>query len=160
MNDQRMASAGAIHHLPPKKKQSKTRLWVMATATVLVVAGIFLSYMVLRSASSSSHIDGGKYQAVFLTNGQVYFGKLSGLSGGYMKLKDIYYLQTKADAASDNPQETTAGSDDVELIKLGNEIHGPEDEMIINKDQISFFENLNPDGRVSKSIQSSIEQTK
>jgi hypothetical protein len=39
-----------------------------------------------------------------------------------------------------------------ELIKLGNEIHGPEDEIIIPKSQLLYFENLKPGGTVSKTI--------
>lgn len=104
-----------------------------------------------------AHIDTNKYQAVFFTNGQVYFGKLQKLSGGYFKLNDIYYLQAKADATpestSENPQETSTNqTSDVELIKLGREVHGPEDEMIISKDQVLFFENLKKDGTVTQSI--------
>jgi hypothetical protein len=33
------------------------------------------------------------YQAVFLSNGQVYFGKIENPSSDYVTLKDIYYLQ-------------------------------------------------------------------
>ncbi len=160
MNEQRVPTPGATpHHLPPRKKQKSSKFWVLAITIVIVVAGVFLGYMMLRGASTTAHIDGGKYQAVFFTNGQVYFGKLTTLSGGYMKLSDIYYLQTKADDASDNPQETAANTaNDVELVKLGSEIHGPEDEMIINQDQVLFFENLKGDSRVSQSIQSYKDQ--
>ncbi|MGY4893723.1 MAG: hypothetical protein ACO1N2_03470 [Candidatus Saccharimonadota bacterium] len=158
MNEQRVPSAGEHH---PKKKQHKRKLLVIIFAVVLISAGIFLSFLVLRNSSTTAHIDSGKYQAVFFTNGQVYFGKLSPLSGGYLKLEDIYYLQTKTDDASSNPQETaTETANDVELIKLGNEIHGPEDEMIVNKDQVLFFENLKQDSRVSQSIKTYQSQQK
>lgn len=158
MNEQRVPSAGEHH---PKKKQHKRKLLVIIFAVVLISAGIFLSFLVLRNSSTTAHIDSGKYQAVFFTNGQVYFGKLSPLSGGYLKLEDIYYLQTKTDDASSNPQETaTETANDVELIKLGNEIHGPEDEMIVNKDQVLFFENLKQDSRVSQSIKTYQTQQK
>ena len=158
MNEQRVQSAGEHH---PKKKQSKRKLFVIIIAVVLISAGIFLSYLVLRNSSTTAHIESGKYQAVFFTNGQVYFGKLSPLSGGYLRLEDIYYLQTKSDDASTNPQETVADTaNDVELIKLGSEIHGPEDEMIVNKDQVLFFENLKEDSRVSQSIKTYQTQKK
>jgi hypothetical protein len=78
-----------------------------------------------------------------------------------MKLSDIYYLQAQAAAnESENPQETSSKSSDVQLIKLGNEVHGPEDEMIISKDQILFFENLKTDGKVSDSIKQYQSQKK
>lgn len=101
-------------------------------------------------------IDSSRYQAVFFSNGQVYFGKLQHAADGYMKLTDIFYLQSKQSTSSDesgNPQETSTDQNNVQLIKLGDEIHGPEDEMIISKDQILFYENLKPDGKVAQSIQ-------
>jgi ABC-type Zn uptake system ZnuABC Zn-binding protein ZnuA len=40
----------------------------------------------------------------------------------------------------------------VQLIKLGSEVHGPEDAMMIAKAQVLFYENLKPDGKVAQSI--------
>lgn len=158
MSDQPVVPVVERH---PKKKQSKQKLIVFIGVVVLLAMGVFGSYLLLRNSSATSHIESNKYQAVFFTNGQVYFGKLSPLSGGYMKLEDIYYLQTKSTTASDNPQKTADdSSNDVELIKLGNEIHGPEDEMILSKEQVLFFENLKPDSRVSQSIKTYQSQSK
>jgi hypothetical protein len=39
------------------------------------------------------------------------------------------------------------------LVKLGNELHGPVDEMHISKAQILFYEDLKTDGQVVKAIQ-------
>jgi hypothetical protein len=139
-----------------KKNPKKFKQLAMAAAIIGIILMILLGGWLLYRTSMGAHIDSGKYQAVFFTNGQVYFGKLHKLSGGYFKLNDIYYLQAKANATentSENPQETsTDKSSDVELIKLGREVHGPEDEMIISKDQVLFFENLKKDGTVSQSI--------
>jgi len=38
------------------------------------------------------------------------------------------------------------------LIKLGNEIHGPADSMIITKDHILFIEQLKDDSKVVRAI--------
>jgi len=106
-------------------------------------------------SAGTTGIDGGKYQAVFFANGQVYFGKLQVFNGGYLKLTDIYYLQSQSSGDSSNPQATSkdqAAGSNVQLIKLGDEIHGPEDEMIISKDQVLFYENLKADGKVAQSI--------
>lgn len=140
-----------------KKNPKKLRQLAMAAAIAGIVLLITLGGWLLYRTSMGAYIDSNKYQAVFFTNGQVYFGKLHKLSGGYFKLNDIYYLQAKADTApenaSENPQETSTNQgSDVELIKLGREVHGPEDEMIISKDQVLFFENLKKDGTVTQSI--------
>lgn len=128
----------------------KTKLAIgIAVLLVLVVGWWFL----LRPGSIASTIDGGKVQAVFFTNGQVYFGKLSVVNDEYMKLKEIFYLQAKTKTSDQNPQETSANNaSNVELVKLGSEIHGPEDEMVFSKSQVLFFENLKKDGNVSDTI--------
>lgn len=62
----------------------------------------------------------------------------------------IYLQYTIVDPK--NPQKTTTDQRNVQLIKLGQEVHGPEDEMILSKDQVLFIENLKPDGKVAKTI--------
>lgn len=142
-------------HRPEPKKTNKfsKKNMIIAGAVAGLIAIVAIIGMLLPKGDGLGAIDSGRYQAVFFTNGQVYFGKLHPLSGGYMKLTNIFYLQTKSSSDSGNPQETDSESDQgVVLIKLGDEIHGPEDEMIISKDQVLFFENLKPDGKVSQTI--------
>ncbi len=144
--EERSSARTTKHSKTQKSRQFPTKWVLVALAVLLVLAGAW--YMLRGNVAST--IDGGKQQAVFFTNGQVYFGKLRVINNEYMKLTDIYYLQAKT-ANADNPQQTSNGSD-VQLIKLGDEIHGPEDEMVFSKSQVLFFENLKPDGNVSKTI--------
>lgn len=94
------------------------------------------------------------YQAVFLTNGQVYFGKLSDVSAAYATLKDIYYLQVTQPPLQGSAQEgqQQQAQPQLSLVKLGQELHGPVDEMKINRDQILFFEDIKEDGRVMQAV--------
>lgn len=90
------------------------------------------------------------YQAVFLNNGQVYFGRIYKESSQYPILKNIYYLQVAQSSPSlQNGEEIPAN---INLIKLGTEIHGPKDEMRINRDSIIFIEDLSPDSRILEAI--------
>jgi len=138
----------------PEKRASKKKL-PFIIAIILLLALIAGAILWFGGKSSGTAIDTGKYQAVFFTNGQVYFGKLKAMNDDYMSLTNIYYLQTQSEDAADspNPQETSSDSSNVQLIKLGDEIHGPEDEMILSKDQVLFYENLKPDGKVAQSIE-------
>jgi hypothetical protein len=143
-----------IHSAKDKKslRRSKLPFVIIIAAVILGIIG-WLAILGMNKGGATE-IDKSKYQAVFFTNGQVYFGKLTPVSNEYMKLTDIYYLQTKSTDATDaNPQQTSSDSD-VQLIKLGSEIHGPEDEMILSKDQLLFYENLKTDGKVAQSIES------
>lgn len=94
-----------------------------------------------KAVSESSAITSAGYQAVFLNGGQVYFGKVTTLNGTFMRLSDIYYLRVNQQVQpGGNTQQ--AANQDVSLAKLGCELHGPEDSMTINRDQIIFWENL------------------
>jgi hypothetical protein len=136
-----------------KKKGRETKIIAIVAAVVMLLALIAFGLWNVYRTTTAAQLDGSRYQAVFLVNGQTYFGKLQNLNSSYMKLTDVFYLQTREAENRDsaNPQETSNQAD-LQLIKLGNEIHGPEDEMIISKDQILFFENLKTEGRVTQSI--------
>lgn len=135
------------------KKSFRLKPLLITALVLIVVAGLIIAGSILfRKFSSGTAIDSSKYQAVFLSNGQVYFGKLQNSTGEYLKLTNVFYLQTKTNTTTQNPQTTASAGNDVELVKLGSEIHGPEDQMVINHSQVLFYENLKPDGRVSQSI--------
>lgn len=153
------STQGHVSNAPSGKnkvKKNKQKLIAIIVGVALALAVVVLSGWVLYRSSTAATIDSGKYQAVFFTNGQVYFGKLSPVNADYFKLTDVFYIQAQESEAeateSENPQKTSDSSTDIRLIKLGSEVHGPQDEMIISKDQVLFYENLKSDGKVSDSI--------
>lgn len=155
MNGQRLSEASTPHSTQPFRFQLSRRMSVIlgALATVTILGVIWLFFI----APAASRIDGGKYQALFLTNGEVYFGKLHDAGAEYMTLTDVYYVQPEQQAATETETEEVQGTSGVsnapaQLLKLGNEVHGPTDEMIVRKDQILYFENLKTDGQVAKLI--------
>jgi hypothetical protein len=91
-------------------------------------------------------IEAGKYYAVLLSNGSVYFGQLEGLGTPYPVLTNVYYVQSNVN------QETKAVSNS--LVKRGKEWHGP-DRMIINEKSIVFVEPVAKDSRVAQLIEES-----
>lgn len=102
--------------------------------------------------ASKLPINKDAYQAVFLEGGQTYFGKLSVVNQQYLQLSDVYYLQDQQDQADEAIQNASRTQENVQLIKLGGEIHGPEDEMIIAQSKVMYYENLKEDGKVVRSI--------
>lgn len=109
--------------------------------------------------SDNLKIDQGKYQAVFLSNGQVYFGKINSANKSYVELTDIYYiqvvpvLQQGQENQNENKNQNQEQQNQITLVKLGDEIHGPLDRMMINRDQVVFVEDLKDDSKVSQAIQ-------
>lgn len=120
-------------------------------ASILAVLGILgLLSRGYSMFTADQTVKSSEYQALFLTNGQVYFGHLSHTSGEYVKLTDIYYLQVQQTV---QPGSTaTNQQQQVSLAKLGSELHGPEDQMYVAKNQVLFFENLKKDGKVTAAI--------
>src|SRR5438128_2608676 len=47
-----------------------------------------------KKADESKLVNAGKYQAVFLSNGQVYFGKIAEMNQVDLTLTNIYYLHS------------------------------------------------------------------
>lgn len=144
------------HHAEPQTPRFKRWLLPLVIGAALIILGLVGWFAWAQAQKPVIPIDTTKYQAVFFTNGQVYFGKLEAFNDEYMKLKDIYYLQTQANGDGSeqrNPQQTSSEQNGVQLIKLGDEVHGPEDEMVISKSQVLFYENLKADGTVAQSIE-------
>ena len=87
-----------------------------------------------------------QYQAVFLDNGQVFFGVFENPNAPYPSLTDVYYVRRVA-------QETEKGKQEVknELVKRGSEWHGP-DIMYLNAQHIVLVEPVSPSSRVAMLI--------
>lgn len=147
--------------MPEMHKTPKGNMlpWIVLAIVVVVIA---IGAIVFRDKLFNSSEGGAKaekpsgYQAVFLTNGQVYFGKLSSPSGSYVGLKDIYYLQVtnpplQGSGAAGQAQQSQQ-QPQLSLVKLGSELHGPVDAMEINRDQILFYEDIKEDGKVMQAI--------
>jgi hypothetical protein len=92
----------------------------------------------------------------------VYFGKVKSVSDKALVLNDIYYLQvvTKPLQGTQDTAATAQGQQELTLVKLGNEIHGPYDYMIINRDQILLTERLKNDSRVVQAINDYLNKQK
>ena len=126
---------------------------IKAIALILVsVAALgWFANKAVMALTADSAVKSKQYQAVFLTNGQVYFGKLTKADSSYVEITDIYYLQVQQ-AVQPKDNSTAASNQQVSLAKLGGELHGPEDVMFISRQQVLFWENLKNDGKVVQAI--------
>ena len=124
--------------------------------TILAVATIGYLAFAKDGSDQSKFVDDSKYQAVFLTNGQVYFGNVTDINDNFVRLNNIYYL-TQNTTTGTNGSATADGN--YTLVKLGcQQIHNPTDEMLISQNQVSFWENLEDKGKVVTSIKEFVKQ--
>lgn len=124
----------------------QTATVAMLVGIALLVAGVALILARSGGTNEGKYISTSKYQAVFLNNGQVYFGNITGLNDQYVHMSNIYYLTQSSDSSGNANGNYT-------LVKLGcQQIHDPYDEMVINRSQVTFWENLQDNGKVVSSI--------
>lgn len=142
----------------PSKLKDKSKLARLAyvgflgAVTVLVVA-VLLSLVFAKDVGSKEkgYVNKDQFQAVFLNGGQVYFGKITDLNSQYLNMGNIYYLRVNQQVQPDQ-KDSSAAANDISLVKLGCELHGPQDSMVINREQVIFWENLKTDGQVAKAV--------
>lgn len=115
---------------------------IIAALLVMIVAlmGVFVLQQ-YRASSVPGY--GTQYQAVVLSNNQVYFGKLENVNSQYPVLKDVFYILSKVDS-----ETKQAGN---VLVRRGKELHGPEF-MILNRQNILMIEPVKDDSQLARMI--------
>lgn len=89
-----------------------------------------------------------RYQAVFLSNDQVYYGHLRNKHGNQAILTDVYYAQ-----ATDTADTKDAKQPQFVLVKLTDHATAPLDALYINRDHILYVEDLASNSQVVQIIE-------
>lgn len=147
-----LGDGGANNRSKVKIKGGKWTKWgsyVLLVIVVLLVVAVVLDLGFGGVKAEGSYVDKNKLQAVFLNSGQVYFGNIKSMNSNYIVLDNIYYLQT---ANNGSTNTTTSSNSNVSLVKLGCELHAPYDQMVINRSQVTFWENLQSSGQVAQAV--------
>lgn len=124
------------------QKQGVTKRWLMA----LVVLGVVLTLCLTgcnRQGGGENMTFSTEYQAVFMENGQVFFGKLENMGSAYPLLKNVFYIRQQVNPETKEVKQV--------LIRRGNELHRP-NQMYINASHIAIIEPVSADSQVAKLI--------
>lgn len=152
----------AHHTKPPRRKHIdwaartiRIELFILLVGTALLLAAVSI-YLALYGSPNSelSRVNKSKFQAVFLNGGLdfttgtgqpiTYFGKLTSVNDKYLVLQNVYYF---------TPSQSGDQASSPQLVKLGcQQLHAPYDHMVINRNQVAFWENIRDDGRVVEAI--------
>lgn len=114
-------------------------VWVLAGIVVIVAAFMFIK----DTRPGSPIVFTTPYQAVLLTNGSAYFGKLEGYGTPRPVLTEVYYIVTQT-----NPENKQSSN---VLVKRGKELHEP-DRMYLNPNQILCVEPVGAGSKVAQLI--------
>src|SRR4029077_20224015 len=97
-------------------------VWIVAGVLVIAAA----AWQIAGNVRGSSVDFSTPYQAVLLTNGSVYFGRLQGYGSPHPVLTDIYYTvtQTTPQEKPEKPgSQPPASQVNNVLVKRGKELH-------------------------------------
>jgi len=107
---------------------------------IIFVCGLIF----VQGCSQSAHPKfQSEYQAILLTTGQVFFGKVEFLGEEYVQVKNVFYIRSLVNQQTKEVSNT--------LIKKGNELHGA-DRMFINTRHIIMMEPVSPESQLGKKI--------
>lgn len=112
------------------------------TRGVFVLAAVLASLAGCDQKAARIHLE-TEYQAVYLDNGQVLYGRLEGAGSAYPTLRDVYYIQRQADPESKEVKNV--------LLRRGSEWHAP-NLMYLNDRHIVALEPVGKDSQVAKMI--------
>jgi hypothetical protein len=141
--EQYQGSADGASHKRYRPRRGKIFLWLVVTIIIVLVG-----WWLVNGAT--------QWKAVFLTNNQVYFGHFWDVPfEGVITLRDVYYLELSQPGQDLSAQNQSP----LKLVKLGSEIHGPTDEMMIPISQVLFWETLRSDSAIVTTINNGQNQT-
>jgi hypothetical protein len=121
---------------------SSTRLWGLARWLVVPVAALYLAATIDPAALPFTGTE--KLSAVFLLDGQGYFGHLEDVPwSDSVTVTEVYYFEDARKTTTDLP---------VGLLKRGGELHQPADGMRIRRDKILLIERVSLDSPVARAI--------
>ncbi|GEM_PF-6446246 len=99
------------------------------------------------------------WEAVYMTNGEVYIGKIRGSTFDTIKLNDTYLVQISKQSENDSGSKTNTykingTSNNLTLIKWGfNQSLKSAGELFITRSQVQFWEKLDKDSEVVKQLE-------
>lgn len=122
------------------KRRRGATAWVGWLAVSIV--GLILGAAV--DPAALPFVGAERISAVFLLDGQAYFGHLDDVSfGDTLTLTDVYYFDDARKVTTDLP---------VALVKRGAELHQPADGMRIRREKVLAIERVSLDSPVGRAI--------
>ena len=131
----------------------------MAAAVLgcIVLAGIIFGLVLLALARTgpsgpadmlASRVDTDAVQAVELSTGRVYFGRVRADDEAWVELRDAYSLR-RAEEGDSTPEDETAGT--TELVPVSQEIGG-DGTIMINASDIVSVQNLTSESPIASQL--------
>lgn len=134
-----------------RKSKAMTARQMLRLGLILLIAAGLAGAGYWFVHRNDLQVDSQRYQAVFLDNNQVFFGKLQNTNGAYLTLKNAYYVKGASQSTTDG-QTTVSQPASTQLLKVSDTVYGPDDTMSIQSIKVLFWQNLKSDSKVAQAI--------
>ena len=93
-----------------------------------------------------------KWYMVTLNDGDIFFGQISDIYANPVVIKKVYYDYGQLQAKEEKSNTTANEAGNLQLVKMGKEIYGPDGSRIAYQTQIKYMDTLKNDSKVLKAI--------
>lgn len=116
------------------------RALALIVALAAIASLVLVAYRAIaREDPLLDAVKPGSYQAVILSNGSLYFGRLRREVGDFYELTDVYFVRDERGSRR--------------VTRLSEELHGPENRMLIKKSSVTVIEDLRADSQITRAIE-------
>ncbi|MEK7460433.1 MAG: hypothetical protein AAB628_02705 [Patescibacteria group bacterium] len=139
---------------PIKKSSMAKKIYTLILLGVIIIFASYFAYSnyvikpEVTTAPKASVFD-DKFFGVFLDTGDIYFGKLSNKESSFVTVDDAFYLRVTENTEKDKNGKPL-GAPQLNLIKLGTEMHKPTGKIEIQRTHIVSIQELSADSEVIK----------
>lgn len=137
------------------------KIFFTALAVVVVIVSL-VTYLWMQRTNSIPRLRNYNpkvFSTVFLDNQQVYFGRILSETEDTLVLDDVYYLNNSIQQSFQATlAEAATGSAKLSLIQRGDELHGPRNPMVINRDHVLFYEEMKETSEIMDAISANESQ--
>lgn len=138
---------------PIKKGNTGKKIYSLIFIIAVVSLGSYFAYINYFSkpetTTPKASIFDDKFFGVFLDTGDVYFGKLSNRESAFVTVDEAFYLRVTENTEKDKSGKPI-GAPQLNLIKLGTEMHKPTGKIEIQRTHIVSIQELSADSEVIK----------
>lgn len=138
--------------------RSTTSVLLLLAGLVAVPVLVLLALLVLRGGDNDAStgvvglVDADRIQAVYLTDDQVFFGRMRAGEGDFFVLEDAFFLRRGAAPAAGGEDAEAEAADGLELVPVSQDIGGDGD-LVINAAEVVRVQDLESDAEIATSIE-------
>lgn len=143
-------------HIDWAARTIRIEIFVVIVGCALLLAAVSVFLALSGGLNNEENlVDTSKYQAVVLNDGsasgaRTYFGYISSINNNYLVLDSVYLPSS---------EQTTPSTGNFQLVEPGcQQLGTPYNRMVVNRDQVAFWENLQDRGTIVTAIQQYIQQ--